>query len=230
MFGPGAPPRPAILRSRRGSTPARPSPPDHGRGRLAGPRSIDRIRQKADAHVTAPQASDEPPELRALSAPVDPECSAWSARRAPELYWCMRALASVSTAACRPARRSAASYTADLPCKASTWMESTSGIYLRSPTPSLVSPTAPRSFRTRPATDSLFDSAPPSSPYRALALLLLEGAIQMLTTNWDTCIERAVAAPDRIVTVMTSGERAQAQVHSLLKLHGCGPHGTVAGA
>lgn len=65
-----------------------------------------------------------------------------------------------------------------------------------------------------------FTSAKPTAPHRALALLLLEGALQVLTTNWDTCIERA-AAPERINTIVTTAERLQVHTNSLLKLHGC---------
>ena len=35
-----------------------------------------------------------------------------------------------------------------------------------------------------------FTSADSNYGHRVLALLLLEGAIDVLTTNWDTCIER----------------------------------------
>ena len=53
-----------------------------------------------------------------------------------------------------------------------------------------------------------FTTAPWSAAHRGLVLLLLEGATSLLTTNWDTCIERA-ASPERIATVVTSAERAQ---------------------
>jgi hypothetical protein len=65
-----------------------------------------------------------------------------------------------------------------------------------------------------------FTTARPSLTHRALALLLLEGAIRLLTTNWDTCVERA-AAPEHMSTVVTSAERMQYQDDSLMKLHGC---------
>lgn len=65
-----------------------------------------------------------------------------------------------------------------------------------------------------------FTTAIPSAAHRALALLLLEGALQLMTTNWDTCIERA-AAPERISTVVTAADRIQVQADSLLKVHGC---------
>jgi hypothetical protein len=64
-----------------------------------------------------------------------------------------------------------------------------------------------------------FTTAPPSPAHRALALLLLEGAVQLLTTNWDTCIERATA--ERIISVISSADRSQVRTHSLLKVHGC---------
>jgi hypothetical protein len=65
-----------------------------------------------------------------------------------------------------------------------------------------------------------FRTAPPTASHRALALLLLEGALQLLTTNWDTCIERA-AAPERINTIVTAAERLHVHADSLLKVHGC---------
>lgn len=64
-----------------------------------------------------------------------------------------------------------------------------------------------------------FTTVSPSASHRALALLLLEGALQLMTTNWDTCIERA-AAPERVSTVVTAADRLQIQADSLLKVHG----------
>lgn len=64
-----------------------------------------------------------------------------------------------------------------------------------------------------------FTTAPPSSAHRALALLLLEGAIQFLTTNWDTCVERA-ATPERVDAVVTDADRLQIRAESVLKVHG----------
>lgn len=65
-----------------------------------------------------------------------------------------------------------------------------------------------------------FTTAPWNAAHRALALLLLEGAVELLTTNWDTCIERA-AAPERVTTVVTPADRASMKPRSLLKVHGC---------
>ena len=64
-----------------------------------------------------------------------------------------------------------------------------------------------------------FEGAPASATHQALALLLLEGVVQVLTTNWDTCIERA-ASPERLMSVVTPEDRLQVQSESLLKVHG----------
>lgn len=66
-----------------------------------------------------------------------------------------------------------------------------------------------------------FTGAPPSRAHVALALLLLEGAVEILTTNWDTCFERGAPAPERIASVVTDTDRREIRPHSLLKVHGC---------
>jgi hypothetical protein len=66
-----------------------------------------------------------------------------------------------------------------------------------------------------------FTGAPPSRAHVALALLLLEGAVEILTTNWDTCFERGAPPPERIASVVTDTDRRELRPHSLLKVHGC---------
>lgn len=56
--------------------------------------------------------------------------------------------------------------------------------------------------------------------HEVLALLLCEGAVLVLETNYDDCIERA-AQPERPIVVCTSEEMLQADGNALLKAHGC---------
>ena len=65
-----------------------------------------------------------------------------------------------------------------------------------------------------------FTTATPNYGHEALALLLLEGAVSVLTTNWDDCIERG-GQPERLPVTITAVERSQVGHASLLKLHGC---------
>lgn len=65
-----------------------------------------------------------------------------------------------------------------------------------------------------------FTTATPNYGHRALALLLLEGAAKVLTTNWDDCIERG-GQPERVQVTITAVERAQMGHGALLKIHGC---------
>ena len=65
-----------------------------------------------------------------------------------------------------------------------------------------------------------FTTAAPNYGHQALALLLLEGLVKVLTTNWDDCIERG-GQPERVRVTMTAVERAQMGDGALLKIHGC---------
>lgn len=65
-----------------------------------------------------------------------------------------------------------------------------------------------------------FTTATPNYGHQALALLLLEGAVKVLTTNWDDCIERG-GQPERVQVTITAVERAQMGHGALLKIHGC---------
>lgn len=70
-----------------------------------------------------------------------------------------------------------------------------------------------------------FKSAKPAYGHRILAHLLLEGAIDVLTTNWDNCIERG-AGEERLQTVTSHHDLANIMPPSVLKIHGCAsqPH------
>jgi hypothetical protein len=65
-----------------------------------------------------------------------------------------------------------------------------------------------------------FTTAAPNYGHQALALLLLEGLVKVLTTNWDDCIERS-GQPERVRVTITAVERAQMGGGALLKIHGC---------
>jgi len=66
-----------------------------------------------------------------------------------------------------------------------------------------------------------FDHAQPSAPHEALALLLVEGAAAVMSTNWDTCIERAAPQGESIASIVTNDDRMGFRGVGLLKLHGC---------
>ena len=66
-----------------------------------------------------------------------------------------------------------------------------------------------------------FTSARPNFSHEILALLLLEGVVVVITTNWDDCIERA-AGEERILAVVSDQDRKQIRMAALLlKVHGC---------
>lgn len=65
-----------------------------------------------------------------------------------------------------------------------------------------------------------FTTATPTYGHCILALLLLEGVVDVLTTNWDNCIERA-GAPERVQSVITAQDRLHVVGRSVLKIHGC---------
>lgn len=65
-----------------------------------------------------------------------------------------------------------------------------------------------------------FRSARVGYAHKALAHLMLEGAIDVLTTNWDTCIERA-AGEEGLPTVTSEHDLAEVHPPWVLKLHGC---------
>jgi hypothetical protein len=65
-----------------------------------------------------------------------------------------------------------------------------------------------------------FKGIVPTSEHLALALLLLEGAITLLTTNWDVGIERAPTG--ELISAVTTNEDAQLiSGAKLYKVHGC---------
>lgn len=65
-----------------------------------------------------------------------------------------------------------------------------------------------------------FTTAPPNYAHRLLSVLMLEGILDILTTNWDTCIERG-SADERPSAVVTSHDLSSITPPSVLKIHGC---------
>ena len=65
-----------------------------------------------------------------------------------------------------------------------------------------------------------FTTAAPGFGHEVLALLMLESIVEVITTNWDDCIERA-GGEERILAVQSDQDRAQVTQQALLKVHGC---------
>lgn len=66
-----------------------------------------------------------------------------------------------------------------------------------------------------------FGVADPNYAHRAIALLLVEGAAVVLTTNWDDCIERAAPPGTRLQVVVDDVDFAKVRGAAVLKVHGC---------
>jgi hypothetical protein len=75
-------------------------------------------------------------------------------------------------------------------------------------------------LRETAARSAEFRTATPSYGHRMIANLLLEGVIDVLTTNWDDCIERG-GMPERIQAVTDERSLARVTPPSVLKVHGC---------
>jgi len=65
-----------------------------------------------------------------------------------------------------------------------------------------------------------FRTAKPSYGHRVIAYLALEGVIDVLTTNWDTCIERG-GESERLDAVVDQRSLSNGTQLSVLKVHGC---------
>lgn len=65
-----------------------------------------------------------------------------------------------------------------------------------------------------------FTSARPSYGHRVMALLVLEGMIDVVTTNWDDCIERG-GMPERLNAITDGASLVAVTPPSILKVHGC---------
>lgn len=65
-----------------------------------------------------------------------------------------------------------------------------------------------------------FTTATPTYGHCILAELLLEGVLDVLTTNWDNCVERAGGLED-VLSVVTAHDLLNAVGRRVLKIHGC---------
>lgn len=65
-----------------------------------------------------------------------------------------------------------------------------------------------------------YTTATPTYGHRVLALLLLEGIVDVLTTNWDTCVERG-GGPEGVSSIVTEHDLLHVAPKSILKIHGC---------
>lgn len=75
-------------------------------------------------------------------------------------------------------------------------------------------------IRQTSAKSANFKTAKPGYAHRILAHLMLEGAIEIITTNWDSCIERA-CGEESLPTVTNQGDLASVTPPWVLKVHGC---------
>jgi hypothetical protein len=66
-----------------------------------------------------------------------------------------------------------------------------------------------------------FSDAVPNEAHGALALLLLEGALEGISLNWDSCVERSATGFERIEVVVTKADFLAVHGARLHKVHGC---------
>lgn len=66
-----------------------------------------------------------------------------------------------------------------------------------------------------------YTTAVPNYSHKVLALLLLEGYIDVITSNWDTCIERSLNSVEDLPVVKSHEESQEIQGNALMKVHGC---------
>ena len=63
--------------------------------------------------------------------------------------------------------------------------------------------------------------AEPNYGHIVLALLLLDGAVEVMVTNYDDCIERGGGPFGRLQAVISDADRAQVHGPAVMKVHGC---------
>jgi hypothetical protein len=66
-----------------------------------------------------------------------------------------------------------------------------------------------------------FSAASPQLAHRLLALLLAEGAVHLLLTNWDDCVERSWREYEYIPAVCDAFEAERLSGQFVVKIHGC---------
>lgn len=81
-------------------------------------------------------------------------------------------------------------------------------------------PNGEEALREASANSANFTTAKPGYAHKVLAHLMLEGAIDVLTTNWDNCIERG-AGEERLPTITNDHDLASVTPPWVLKVHGC---------
>jgi hypothetical protein len=75
-------------------------------------------------------------------------------------------------------------------------------------------------LRETAARSAEFRTARPSYGHQVIAHLLLEGVVDVLTTNWDDCIERG-GVPERLHAVTDIHSLSRITPPAVLKVHGC---------
>lgn len=66
-----------------------------------------------------------------------------------------------------------------------------------------------------------FTTAEPNFGHEALALLVIEGALEAVLTNWDDCVERGGGSFGRLQAIITNADEATVIGPAVLKVHGC---------
>ena len=66
-----------------------------------------------------------------------------------------------------------------------------------------------------------FDSARPQLEHRLLSLLVAEGALTLLLTNWDNCVERSRQKVELVPAARNDREAESLRGQFILKIHGC---------
>jgi NAD-dependent SIR2 family protein deacetylase len=66
-----------------------------------------------------------------------------------------------------------------------------------------------------------FGEARPQLAHRLLALLVAEGTVRLLLTNWDDCVERSWRSSEHIQAARNELEAEQLRGQFILKIHGC---------
>ncbi len=70
-----------------------------------------------------------------------------------------------------------------------------------------------------------FTNARPNFGHQVLALLVLEGAIELLSLNWDTCVERSPLESERVEVVVSAEDFRNVRGARFHKIHGCAVRG-----
>lgn len=66
-----------------------------------------------------------------------------------------------------------------------------------------------------------FERATPNHGHQVLGLLLAEGALTLLTWNWDNCIERSAPEEEQLRVAKTHAEMQDLLRPQMAKVHGC---------